>query len=139
MRSPAETVKGRIIDIGSDGTMIIKAKYDDMFMLEKRGYKDVVIRLLDSRTLSDKQRNACYAMIREIAEYTGDDTEDFKLFIKTRFMLDELHSMADELFSMSNAPMSLICDFQRYLARFIVKHNIPTKVSVLKYVDDVSD
>ena len=102
-------------------------------------YKEVEVTLLDSRPLSAKQRRSCYAMIREIAEWSGDDASSVKGILKLSFWKDELYQTADTLFSLSNAPMSIVAEFQKWLARFIVRNDIPTRKSLLEYVDDVPD
>ena len=105
----------------------------------RREYRDVEIRLIDSRPLSDRQRRCCYAMIREIADWAGDEASEVKEYLKTDFWAAELMDTADTMFSLSNAPMSIVAAFQRWLARFIVRNDVPCKKSLLSYVDDVDD
>lgn len=139
MKSPIDTVKGRIVDVKENGEITIVAHYDDWFTLTKRGYRECYVEMIDSRPLSDKQRRSCYAMIREIADWMGESKAEAKELLKVEFWTAELWQTADSLFSLSNAPMSVVAAFQRWLARFIVSHDIPTKKSLLSYVDDISD
>ena len=78
-------------------------------------------------------------MIREIADWSGDTTEDIKEALKMDFWCGELLEMADTMFSLSNAPMSIVAAFQSWLAKFIVRNDIPTKRPMLEYVDDIDD
>ena len=78
-------------------------------------------------------------MIREIADWSGDTPEEMKHVLKLDFWQGELLEMADRMFSLSNAPMSVVAAFQSWLARFIVRNDVPTKVSMLSYVDDIED
>lgn len=94
---------------------------------------------IDSRKLSDSQRNMCYALLRAISDYTGDSPESTKEYFKLRFMADNLDELGDCIFSLSNAPMSLVAGFQRFLVRFIVENGIQTKRPLLEYVDDIND
>lgn len=78
-------------------------------------------------------------MITEIADYMGEEKAEAKDFLKQRFMAAELEELGDAIFSLSDAPMSLVAAFQRFLARFIVRHDIPTRKPMLNYVDDIGD
>lgn len=148
MKTPVDTVVGTIVDVDERGTMTIKAHYDDWPTLVKRGYRECRIELIDSRPLSSKQRRMCWAMIGEIADWQGDmrsvtgralAREFVNDARKLDFLISELGENADKLFSLSNAPMSLVAAYQRYLVRFIVSNDIPTKKPMLEYVDDVAD
>lgn len=140
MKSPIDTVKGRIVGYDEKrGEVLIRAPYSDWPMMLKRQYKECLVQMVDARPLSDKQRKACYALIGEIAEYTGEGKSPAKERLKIDFLASELGETADRIFSLSNAPMSLVCAFQRYLVRFIVDWDIPTRFSLLDMVDDVGD
>ena len=148
MKTPVDTVVGTIVDVDERGTMTIKAHYDDWPTLVKRGYRECRIELIDSRPLSSKQRRMCWAMIGEIADWQGDMRSATgralaREFVndarKLDFLISELGENADKLFSLSNAPMSLVAAYQRYLVRFIVSNDILTKKPMLEYVDDVAD
>ena len=140
MKSPVDIVKGHIVDFNEyTGEVTIKAVYDDLGIMLKREYKDCLVQMIDSRQLSDKQRACCYAMLREIADFTGNSVDLTKQYMKLKFMADDMQETYDKIFSLSNAPMSLVCAFQRYIARFIVEWDIPTRRPMLEYVDDVAD
>lgn len=139
MKTPIDVVKGEITDIDERGILTIKAAYDDWQTLTRREYKTCLVQLIDSRTLSDKQRRACYALLGEIAEYCGMSKESAKEYLKLKFMADELEETADKIFSLANAPMSLVCAFQRFLVRFIIEWDIPCKFRILDFVDDIAD
>lgn len=140
MKTPVDTVRGRIVGYDDKKSeLLIRAPYDDWFAMTKREYKSCLVQLVDSRKLSDKQRKACYALIGEIAEETGMGKDPTKEYMKLKFILEDLEGTADQIFSLSNAPMSLVCAFQRFLVRFIVDWDIPCKFPLLEYVDDVSD
>ena len=140
MRSPSETVKGRIVGYDEKRQeLLIRAPYDDVFTLTKREFKTCLVQPIDSRPLSDKQRKACYALLREIGDFTGMGTDPTKEYMKLKFMAEELQETGDKIFSLSNAPMSLVCAFQRFLVRFILDWDIPCRFSLLEFVDDVSD
>jgi len=140
MKSACDIIKGKIVDYNErTKELTIKACYEDVFLMTKREYKECLVQMIDSRPLSDKQRNACYAMMREISEFTGNSVDLTKQYMKLKFMADDMQETYDKIFSLSNAPMSLVCAFQRYIVRFIVEWDIPTKKPMLEYVDDVGD
>lgn len=139
MKTAVDIVKGRIVDVNEHGIVTIKCRYDDWYTLTKRGYSQCLVQMVDSRPLSDKQRRMCYALLREIADYVGEGTDRTKEYMKIKFLSEDFGETADSIFSLSNAPMSLVCAFQRYLIRFILDWDIPCRVPLLQYVDDVAD
>ena len=140
MKTPVDTVKGRIVGYDErTQELLIRARYDDWYTMTKRGYKECLVQPIDSRPLSDRQRKMCHALIGEISDYTGQGKHSTKQYMKIRFLADDFGETADRIFSLSNAPMSLVCAFQRYLVRFMVEFDIPSQKSLLEYVDDVPD
>lgn len=140
MKSPLETVKARIV--GYDDRrqeLLIRAPYSDWHTLTKRNYQSCLVQPIDGRPLSDRQRNMCYALLRAISEYTGQGLDSTKEWMKIKFLAEDLEETADKIFSLSNAGMSLVCAFQRFLVHFILDWDIPCNVSLLEYVDDVPD
>lgn len=139
MKSPIDVVKGEIVDISNDGVLTIKARYDDWYTLVKREYKKCNIQFIDGRKLSGKQRNTCYALLKAISEYTGMGLDPTKEHMKIKFLAEDLQETADKIFSLSDAPMSLVCAFQRFLVHFILDWDIPCNIPLLEFVDDVGD
>lgn len=140
MKSPFDIIDGVISDYDErTGVLTIRAPYPDWPTMVKRGYQKCSIQLIDSRPLSDKQRRACYALLREIGDYTGQGTDSTKEYMKLKFLADDFGETADKIFSLSNAPMSLVCAFQRFLVRFILEWDIPTRFPLLQFVEDVQD
>lgn len=140
MKSPMETVRGRIVGYDERRQeLLIRAPYDDWLTMTRRDYREVLVQPIDSRPLSDKQRRMCYALLREISDYTGQGADATKEWMKIKFLTDDMEQTADKIFSLSSAPMSLVCAFQRYLIRFILEWDIPCSFPLLEYVDDVQD
>lgn len=140
MKSPMETVRGRIVGYDERRQeLLIRAPYDDWLTMTRRDYKEVLVQPIDSRPLSDKQRRMVYALLREISDYTGQGADATKEWMKIKFLTDDMEQTADKIFSLSSAPMSLVCAFQRYLIRFILEWDIPCSFPLLEYVDDVQD
>lgn len=140
MKTPFDTIRGKIVEMDErTGDMTIVARYDDWPTLCKREYKECYIELIDSRTLSDKQRRTCYALIAAIADYSGNSKDEIKELTKLNFVLQEAEKGAERLFSLSNAPVSLVAAYERFLVHFVLDNDIPTKFSLLDFVDDVPD
>lgn len=140
MKTPVDVVRGQVVDYDPRSQeVIIRARYDDWYTLTKRGYTSCLVQMVDSRPLSRAQQNTCYKLLREIAEYTGQGLDPTKEWMKIKFLAEDLEQTADKIFSLSNAPMSLICAFQRYLVRFILDWDIPCSFPLLEMVDDVPD
>lgn len=140
MRSSTETVKGRIVGYDEKrGELLIRAPYADHYMMTKREFSECLVQPVDGRRLSDKQRRACYALIGAVSDYTGDSKDSTKEFLKLRFLTSEIETLGDDIFSLSNAPMSLVCEFQRFMVRFIVENDIPCTFPLLDMVDDIPD
>jgi len=134
-----ERARGYIVGYDEKtGEAIMRAPANFVKMCQQE-QREVWIEFIDNRPLSDKQRRSCYAMIREIADWSGDTTSDTKDVLKLDFWCGELLEMADTMFSLSNAPMSIVAAFQSWLAKFIVRNDIPTKRPMLEYVDDIDD
>lgn len=119
------------------GVVLIEAPFADFARMCRREYKEVTITFKDSRPLSERQRKCCYAMIRDIAEWSGYGSTEIKEIMKFDFAASMVDDM--ETFSLSDAPMSTVAAFQKFLARFIIEHDVPTRRSMLDYVDDVQD
>lgn len=140
MKSPIDIVTGKIVGYDDRrGDLLVRVPYDDYPTLIRRGYRECLVQLKDSRPLSDKQRRTCYALMRAIADYTGNGEELTKEYMKVKFLVEDVEQTGEQLFSLSNAPMSLVCAFQRFLVRFIVDWDIPTEFSLLGMVDDIPD
>lgn len=139
MKTPIDIVRGHITDIDEHGIVTIQCRYDDWRTLIRREYSECLVQMVDGRPLSDKQRRTCYKLLREISDYTGMGLDPTKEYMKLKFLVEDLQQTADQMFSLSNAPMSLVCAFQRFLVRFILDWDIPCSFPLLDFVDDVQD
>ena len=129
-------IKGRIIDLREDGTAVIIAPVEIQKVIHRQ-IKECYVEPIDSRPLSDRQRRMCYALINAIAEWSGNSTDDIKEAFKLEFWAERIDTLSDKIFSLSNAPMSLIAEFQRFLIDFILSNDVPVKRPLLEYVDDI--
>jgi len=129
-------IKGKIMNVTPQGQMIIvcPADYDH---LARWDAKECLVELIDSRPLSDKQRKMCYALINEIAAWSGESRSSAKQSLKLDFLSQTIECIGERIFSLSNAPMSLVAEFQRYLVDFCIDWEVPTKLPLYEYADDI--
>ena len=139
MKSPIDVIRGRIVDFDENGKLTIEAYYPDWRTMTRREYSECNIQMIDGRPLSNKQRRTCYKLLREISAYTGMGLDPTKEWTKIKFLAEDLEETADKIFSLSDAPMSLVCAYQRFLVRFILDWDIPCSFSLLDFVDDTND
>ena len=83
-------------------------------------------------------------MITAIADWQGEDRGEMaKIMInearKVDFLINELCENGARMFSLSDAPMSLVAAYQKYLIHFILENNIPTKKPLYEYAEDMED
>lgn len=132
-------LKGKIIDLKEDGTALIACKVD-IGQFVHRNVKECYVDLIDSRPLSDKQRRMCYALTQAIADWAGTSLDYMHNDRKKQFTFDyaeKFPELTEKLFSLSNASMALICEYQRYLIELILDFDIPLKFPLINYVDDI--
>ena len=129
-------LKGKVVGLSEDGTVTIKAQVPLAQFLH-REVKEMYVDMIDSRPLSDKQRRMCYALVKAIADWAGNGSEEVKEAFKLDFWAERVDTLSDKIFSLSNAPMSLVAEFQRFLVAFILTHDVPTKRPLREYVVDV--
>ena len=128
--------KGIIKEVREDGKAIIVSDINVSKFISQN-IKECYVEYIDSRPLSNEQRKMCYALINAIADWSGSSTQDIKETFKLEFWASKVETIGDKIFSLSNAPMSLVAEFQRFLINFILENDVPVKRPLLEYVDDV--
>ena len=81
-----------------------------------------------------------WALIGYIAEWQGESkASTMKTMVNEAMKYDFLSLAGEDIgepFSLSNAPMSLVCEYQKFLIDFIVENDIQTDRPLYEYVDD---
>lgn len=134
----SEVLEGRIAAYDR-GIITIQADYPNTKRFVRERPQKVRIELVDSRDLSDKQRRMCYALIAAIADWSGTERPLMKEQLKLDFIQSNIDRIADGLFSLSNAPMSLVRAFQKHLIELILAYDVPVKKPLYEYVDDIEE
>lgn len=95
----------------------------------------VELRLDDGRTISAVQRKKIFALIRDIALWSGHEPEEIRSFLTWDFV-----SKSEDLqyFSLSDVDMTTARLFIDYLIEFCFMHSVPTKDTLLNQTDDIS-
>lgn len=117
------------------GELVITAKVDMNDYLRECP-KEARIGLMDSRGMTHDQRKKVYALMGEIAEWSGELPERIKELLKIEFMVHRLNGLVDE-FSLSDAPKSLVSKFINYVIEFILENGVPTRMPLYEVCDDI--
>ncbi len=93
----------------------------------------VELRLDDGRTISVDQRRKIFAIIRDIALWSGHEPEEIRCFLQWDFIARKGY----EWFSLSDVDMTTAKEFINYLITFCFVFNVPTKDTLLNQTDDI--
>ena len=135
----SDVVRGRVVAERPDGTVLIAAPITDRVRFDRQKVREYWVQPIDSRKLSDSQRNMCYALLGFIGEAIGMSKESAKDLFKERYAYELIEDLGVKIFSLSDAPMSLAAGFQRFLVRFVIENGIQTTRPLIEYVDDIHD
>ncbi len=75
--------------------------------------------LPDGRTISPEQQRKAYALLQEIAQWSGDYLERVKASTKHDFMRDHLQGLCRELFSLPSCDMTTAREYIDYLTELV--------------------
>lgn len=114
-------------------TLHVEAPFDDIYLWEKKQPKECEIVLFDSRAINAKQRKKCYALFRDISNYSGHTPEEIKELMKYDFIA---HTGVTE-FSLSDVDLTTAREFITHLIDFCLKHDVPCQDSLLNMTDDI--
>lgn len=93
--------------------------------------------LPDGRKIRPDQRRKAYALMGEIAEAVGYETDEIKQVMKHDFIVNHLEALQKELFSLSDCDVTTAKEFITYLIDFILRNDIPTHVPLREMNDDI--
>lgn len=126
-----ETI-GKIHKVQNNVAIIVAAI--DPYLLEKQKIKNCVVRYDDGRHISSDQRKKIYAILADIADYTGNLPELEKEWQKYFY----IERYGTPYFSLSDCTVSTARDFISYLIDFCFENNIGTRDTLLNNTDDIS-
>ncbi len=97
----------------------------------------------DRRTITPEQRRKAWALIGEIAAASGysiSEREDVNRLLKAEFLrarFDSLQADAIRAFSLSDIDLTTARMYIDYLVSFCVENNVPTRVPLAEYAEDI--
>ena len=112
-----EIVSGKIVEVRQDG-FTVAVPYDNIDRMLTRQYDEVQIGLPDGRLITPEQRRKSYALMGEIAAYTGYTPEEAKLTLKHEFVQKHMEALQKELFSLADCDVTTAREFIGYLIDF---------------------
>lgn len=129
---------GRLKNIGNNKRLVVFELDEDINVeqLEKRsvnGRMQAEIRFDDMRRISAKQRKKTYALIRDIAEFTGYLPEECKEIMKWYFMADT----GSDYFSLSDTDMTTAKEFISWLIEFCLQQGVQLHDEAYKLTEDI--
>ena len=116
---------GKLLTIQPDG--------DISRELLQKSVEDVEVRLNDGRTITNDQRRKAYALIADVARWSGHEPEDAKTWLKYYFRA----KTGAGAFSLGDTDITTAREFIDYLITFIFENNVPTKTPLLAQTDDI--
>lgn len=121
--------------VGYDGELLtIKPLVAiDRELLQKQ-VESIEIRLTDGREISAEQRRKVFALVRDIADWCGEEPE----YIRKFTMFECRITNGIEPFSLSDCDMSTAREYISYLIDFCFCHGVPTRDTLLNRTDDIS-
>lgn len=100
----------------------------------QKNISTVEVRLDDGRTISAVQRKKIFAIVRDIALWSGHEPEEIRYFLEWDFISQK----NIEWFSLSDVDMTTARLFIDYLIEFCFIHSVPTKDTLLNQTDDIN-
>lgn len=116
-----------------DNQLILAPDADLSREIAKKHIGKVEIRLNDGRTISNEQRKKIFAIVRDIAIWSGHEPEYIRAFLTWDFCLKS----GVDAFSLSDVDMTTAKDFITYLINFCFYNDVPTKDTLLNQTDDI--
>ena len=127
-------VQGRIVDANSGG-LTIRVPYDSRYVTQR--WDEVTVDIPDGRRISPEQRRKAYALMGEIAEWSGSSPDEVKLVQKHDFVTRHLEGLHRELFSLSDCDMTTARLYISYLIDFVLEFDVPLRVPLVTLCDDI--
>lgn len=104
---------------------------------ESRLSDQVTVIWHDKALISPEQRRKAYALMGEIAAWSGMTQEQVKTVEKARYWKQYAKELNDELFSLSDCTMTEARGFINHLIDLILEFEIPTRQPLYENSDDI--
>lgn len=127
-------VRGRIVG-GNPRELTITVPYDPRFVTQQ--WDEVEVNIPDGRKISPEQRRKAYALMGEIATWSGMTPDEVKMTHKHDFVERHLEGLHKQLFSLADCDMTTARDFISYLIDFVLEFDVPLDVPLVSVCDDI--
>lgn len=125
--------KGVIQNV-TDGFVTIIAPIDKEYLIDKQDITECEVRFDDGRTITAEQRKKAFALINDIAEWSGHLPHPLKELLKIEYMA----KTGCDYFSLSDCDVSTARDFISMLIDFCFEKDVPTYDTLLNRTDDIA-
>ena len=114
--------------------IVLSPSLDIYREIARKKISNAEIRLDDGRCITAEQRKKAYAIMREIALWSGHYPEEIKEYAKSDFLSGYGQI---ESFSLSDCSMTTAREFINYLINFCLENDVPSRDSFLSLTDDI--
>lgn len=122
---------GRVME--QPGRVVVETTRPDAQNLSEH----VTVLWQDARRISPEQRRKAYALMGEIAAWSGDTPEHVKGALKVDFRAKTMEGMQKQLFSLSDCDMSTARDFISFVIDFMLEYDVPSSRPLTEYAEDI--
>lgn len=123
---------GKILKFDGKHLTVEVDTFIDREILQKH-VGNVEIRIDDGREISAEQRRKIFALIRDIAFWSGHDPEYLRQYLTWDFCC----KIGSGWFSLSNVDMTTAKEFINFIIDFCFIWNVPTRDTLLNRTDDI--
>lgn len=132
-----EVLDGKITGIDTNnGLLTVSCPMCDSVKFIRQNPQSALVVLQDSRKILPAQRKKAYALINEIADYSGTMPEYIKRLFKLKFLHEQMKDFCSEM-SLSDCSIEMAKEFISYLIDFVIEYDIPTKTPLIDLCDDI--
>lgn len=117
-----------------DNCVFVVVPMENIHTIDKQDITSCEVKFSDGRHITPEQRKKIYALMGEIADWSGHMPE----FVKERMKYGFIESSGEEYFSLADCSVTTARQFINYLIDFCFLNNVPTRDSLLDVTDDIS-
>lgn len=133
-------LKGKIVDADAR-FLTIRVPYTPEYV--RQDMREATVFLHDGRDITPDQRRKAWALVGEIAAWSGyrpRDKEDVNQQLKAEFVrhrADDLLKLAIGKFSLRDVELSVASMYINFLVDFVLENDVPTRQPVTELCEDI--
>lgn len=118
-----------------ENSVLLTVPVESAFFIDKQDIVQARVIFDDGRHIRPEQRKKAWAIIGEIAEWSGHTPRELESeLLKNEFLAET----GGEYFSLSDCTVSTAREYINFLIDFCFAHDISTRDTMLNYTDDIS-